>query len=221
MGLVDLETAFDSIEHDAMREVLADQGVDADYFDLLQIMYSSQTSSVVARTKRRSFIVERGVKHGEPISALLFIAGMDAIFQKLKKKWDSLNVRRNGQFYGMVVDDPDDPLTNLRFADDVLLIAGSKSDITKMIKDLKTEARYYGLTLHVGKTNVLTDCLVNRPTSLDCDGQSVKVLDTGSAERYLGRQLAVKNCHQTELANRIGVGWKAFFKFKATLCNRT
>ena len=98
--------------------------------------------------------------------------------------------------------------------------AGSRSDITKMIKDLKAEARYYGLTLHVGKTNVMTNCLVNRPASLDCDGQTVKVLDTGSAERYLGRQLAVENYHQAELANRIAVGWKAFFKFKATLCNR-
>ena len=42
----------------------------------------------------------------------------------------------------MVIDDPLDPLTNLRFADDVLLIACSKGDVIKMISDLGREAGF-------------------------------------------------------------------------------
>ena len=56
-----------------------------------------------------------------------------------------------------MIDNPEDPLTNLRFADDVLLIARNKSDVGKMTKDLKVEARVFGLSLHAGKTKVLTN----------------------------------------------------------------
>jgi hypothetical protein len=145
---------------------------------------------------------------------------MEAIFRKLKLKWKSLNAQRKGHYYGIVIDDPSDPMTNLRFADDVLLFGGSKSDIGKMIVDLKIEAKKYGLALHIGKTKVLTNTTRRRPSEIDCGGQAVEVVGDEAAERYLGRQLAMTGYHATELANRVGAGWKSFFKFKAVLCNR-
>jgi hypothetical protein len=69
---------------------------------------------------------------------------MEAVFSNLKNKWQKLNTRRTGAYYGMIIDDPKDPLTNLRFADDVLLFASSKADIRRMIVDLKAEAIKYG-----------------------------------------------------------------------------
>ena len=89
-----------------------------------------------------------------------------------------------------------------------------------MLCDLKSEARKYGLALHVGKTKVLTNATTKRPSEIDCGGQVVEVLDGGAAERYLGRQLAVEDYHATELTNRVDAGWRAFFKFKDVLCNR-
>ena len=145
---------------------------------------------------------------------------MESIFRNLKLKWNSLNMQRKSHYFDMVIDNPNDPLTNLRFADDVLLFGGSRSDIAKMITDLKVEATKYGLVLHTGKTKVLTNTPRRRPSVLDCGGQSVEVLGEQAAERYLGRQLAVAGYHATELANRVDVGWKAFFEFKAVLYNR-
>ena len=208
MGFVDFEKAFDSIEHEGLWHVLADQGVEVDYIELLKLLYKDQTASVLAGAKSRSFHVGRGVKQGDPISALLFIAVMEAIFRKLKTKWHSLNKRRENKYFGIVVDDPEDPLTNLRFADDVMMIAGSRSDIGKMIKDLKAEAKHFGLTLHAGKTKVLTNSVVKKHFSIDCDGQAVEVLSGDSAERYLGRKFAVCPYHDTELAHQIDTGWK-------------
>ena len=220
MGLVDFEKAFDSIEHEALWQVLADQGVDTDYIDLLAALYENQAAAVTAGAKSRDFLVERGVKQGDPVSALLFIAVMEQISQSLKLRWNSLNSCRNGQYYDMVIDSAADPLTNLRFADDVLLIAGSMSDVGRMIKDLKTEAKKFGLILHPGKTKVLTNSAGKRPDYIDCDGQVVEILKEGGAERYLGRKLTVDDYHGTEMSHRIEAGWKAFFKFKDTLCNR-
>ena len=94
----------------------------------------------------RSFPIERGVKQGVRISALLFIAVMGTIFHKLKAKWHASNRRRKGQNVGLVIDDIADPLANLRFADDGLFVASCKADIKMIIVDLKGEAKIFGLT---------------------------------------------------------------------------
>ena len=64
--------------------------------------------------------------------------------------------------------DPTDPLSNLQFADDVLLVACSETDVCKMIADLSREAGRYGLKMHMGKTKVLTTSVVNRPLHIKC-----------------------------------------------------
>ena len=74
----------------------------------------------------------------------------------VKRRWVSLNARRTGHGYGIVIDDTDDPLTNLRFADDILLVAQSQADASKMLSDLAKEASTYGLEIHFEKIKVLT-----------------------------------------------------------------
>ena len=129
MCLVDFEKAFDTVEHEPLWQVLEEQGVHPAYVHLLKTLYKEQSATVTAGCKSRSFKLERGVKQGDPISALLFIVVMEAIFRKLKSRWRSLNVKRKSHYHGVVVDDPDDPLTNLRFADDVLLFSTCRADI--------------------------------------------------------------------------------------------
>ena len=90
----------------------------------------------------------------------------------------------------------------------------------KLLNDLADVAGRYGLKLHFGKTVVLTNCTKNRPESLACKNGPVRVAKYGESERYLGRQIALPFCHEAELSNRLAVGWAAFFKNKASLCNR-
>ena len=187
---------------------------------MLRIMYEKQEATVTAGGSSRKFALERGVKQGDPISALLFIAVMEAVFRVLKAKWGQLNNRRSGSYYGLVIDDPLDPLTNLRFADDILLVAASRGDIKKMIADLSNEASKYGLKVHMGKTKVLTNTALPRPTSIKCADNLVGVLAPEESERYLGRKLSISDYHTTEMKNRLASGWAAFFKFKVPLCNR-
>ena len=145
---------------------------------------------------------------------------MDVIFRKLTARWTRLNARRAVNYFGIVVDDPHSPLTNFQFADDVLLIASSNSDIVKMITDLQKEASKYGLHLHMGKTVVLTNVTSGRPSHIQCASQSMRVLREDEAENYLGRQLSARNFHRIEIRNRIARGLAALFKVKDVLCNR-
>ena len=220
LGLVDFEKAFDTVEHDTLWAALLEQGVPLAYVNLLQTLYKRQTATIMAGEESRSFAISRGVKQGDPISSFLFVVVMESIFRTLKKRWGRLNAQRAGQYYGIVLDDPQDPLTNLRFADDVLLIASSKRDVGRMLADLSVEAAKYGLKIHMGKTAILTNTAAKRPDSIECRGESVRVVQPEGAEKYLGRKFAMDKYHQTELAHRIASGWGAFFKSKEILCNR-
>ena len=59
-----------------------------------------------------------------------------------------------------------------------------------------------------------------RQTPISCAGFDVHVLQEGDSEKYLGRKLSVDEYHKAEFDNRLAMGWAAFFKLKAALCNR-
>jgi hypothetical protein len=220
LGLVDFEKAFDTVEHTPLWNALAELGVKAEYIDLLKMFYRRQDSTVLAGKESRPFTLERGVKQGDPISSLLFLAVMEVCFRRLKARWNKLNLSRAGAYYGIVVDDAFDPLTNLRFADDVVLFATSRSDVRKMLTDLNKEAGKFGLKLHAGKTKVFVTNPAARQTPISCAGFDVAVLQGGGSEKYLGRKLSVDDYHNAEFKNRLAMGWAAFFKLKEALCNR-
>lgn len=58
----------------------------------------------------QKFNIERGVKQGETISPKLFTVALESILKKLE--WSKLGVESNGHY-----------LNNLKFADDIVLIA--------------------------------------------------------------------------------------------------
>eukprot|EP00959_Pyramimonas_sp_CCMP1952_P383620 8039344-Pyramimonas_sp.AAC.1 len=94
--MIDFEKAFDTVEHDTLWAALADQGVPSAYIDLLKRLYARQTATVIAGERSRPFDILRGVKQGDPISSFLFVVVMEAIFRKLKARWNKLNSKRTG-----------------------------------------------------------------------------------------------------------------------------
>ena len=138
----------------------------------------------------------------------------------MKERWQKLNSKRTGRYYGIVIDDSAHLLTNLRFADDILLTAGSRQDVAKMISDLAREAAKYGLKVHMGKTVVLTNTLQEAMQTVKCMGQNVRVAGGHEAERYLGMKMAMAEHHLTEVVNRLSSILAAFFLYKAALCHR-
>ena len=96
LGLVDVEKAFNTVDHGMLWKTLAEQGGEAGYIFLMQKLYSSQLATVSASCESCEFPIERGVKQGDPISALLFICVMEAIFRNLERRWHALNAKRKG-----------------------------------------------------------------------------------------------------------------------------
>ena len=84
LGLIDFEKAFDTVEHDVPWEVVKDQGLHPDYIDILKRLYDGQTAHVQAGAGSQRFPLLRGVKQGDPVSALPFTAVMEQCFRSLK-----------------------------------------------------------------------------------------------------------------------------------------
>eukprot|EP00973_Karenia_brevis_P077965 10830786-Karenia_brevis.AAC.1 len=112
-------------------------------------------------------------------------------------------------------------VTNLRFADDVLLLGRTRKQVEHMLTDLNTEAGMHGLKLHPDKTKVLTNTQggrrQNKQTFLDIAGLKIEILRLTGSVKYLGRQLTFDRIHETELDNRINAGWKKVGIYKEEL----
>ena len=221
IALVDFEKAFDTVEHGSLWTVLQSQGVPDHYISLLEKLYTGLVATVSAGVRSRPFPVLRGVKQGDPISALLFIAVMQACFDELQLKWKRANARRKGNLFGISFPLSGELLTNLRFADDVIIVAQSRVDVQKMLADLAAVSAKFGLKMNFSKTRVLTwDVLAGAHTSVAVGSDEVPILKEHVAEKYLGRKLAFADCQETELQNRIAAGWAAFHKHKQELCSK-
>ena len=118
IGLVDFEKAFDTVNHASLWPVLLEVGVEPCYVEVLKRLYACQEAVVDIGVESRAFRLQRGVKQGDPINRLLFLAVMEVCFRDLTRKWSALNARRTGQYMGMVIFDPSRSLTNFRFADE-------------------------------------------------------------------------------------------------------
>ena len=133
----------------------------------------------------KAFEIRRGTKQGDPLSPALFNAVLEDGLRKIKSKWH----KKSSEYAIAVGETGADILTNLRFADDLLLMASSKKQIKEILEDLVASAGGVGLEIHVGKTKVLTKEDTNKSSSLRIDGgKDVKMLQGNASTESLGRK---------------------------------
>ena len=219
IAAVDFKKAFDCVEHFAIWDALRELGVPEQYVEVLAALYQGQTGVVCEDRDSRKFEIGRGTKQGDPVSPKIFNAVLEVVFRRLKERWEK---RKWG--LRMHATWPTRWLTNLRFADDVMLTATTLPQLEKMLGDLAEEARKAGLELHFGKTKILSNMQVRRGVSAaphaDVLGQPVEVLPFDGSVAYLGREVAFADHQDVELQNRLSKAWAKFMVHKEELCSR-
>ena len=78
---IDIEKAFDSLEHDFLIAVLEKYGFGGEFLNWIKILLNDQQSCVVnGGHTTRHFKLERRTRQGDPISAYLFILALKVFF---------------------------------------------------------------------------------------------------------------------------------------------
>ena len=86
---VDIEKAFDSINHSFLMCVLKKFGFGNDFRKWIQILMKNPESCVINGGKTTPYFkLERGTRQGDPISAYLFIIALEVVFSLIKANPD-------------------------------------------------------------------------------------------------------------------------------------
>ena len=140
------------------------------------------------------------------------------MFRDLRPKW---NQKKVGLEISLGVRSY---LSNLCFADDVVLIAANASQLQMMIQDLQKSAAKRGLKIHPGKTKVLTNASAvtgaRRPSDITVDAQQFAVLGYEESTKYLGRTVCYNDLHEAEFSNRVAAAWGSFTRHKQEITDR-
>ena len=119
--------------------------VNEGYVQLLEDIYKDATAKIhIENDASKAINIERGVRQRDTISPKIFTAAMEDIFKKLNLQERGLNV--DGE-----------KLTDLRFADDVALIATTVKDLELQLNELNKESKKIELNIQEGKTKYMTN----------------------------------------------------------------
>ena len=134
MAFVDLEKAFDRVPREVLWWALRRKGVDEWLVDVIKAMYVGATTAVRVNDKESAeFEVKVGVHQGSVLSPLLFIIVMDALSAEFRDglPWELL------------------------YADDLVLMADSESELLVKIAWWKTGIETKRFRVNMGKTKVM------------------------------------------------------------------
>ena len=165
-----------------------DMGYPLHLIDLLAKLYSKQLAKViVAGTLSEWFSVKTGVRKGCVLSPNLFNNLAEMMMRET----------HDGYQGGLKIEER--MVTNLRCADDILLLSTSEAELHELVNRLDRVSRKYSLLINVDKTKVMAS------DGIACHVQNEQLehVDTFS---YLG-SLVTKDCEcTTEFRTRLNRG---------------
>ena len=177
-----------------------------------------QKASVQTDEESNIFDIQKGSKQGDPLSSLLFNTVLQYSLKDEIQRWQ----KKKGM--GTYLSDHDrDCLTNLRFADDVMLFATSKEQIQKMMCEFKKATEKVGLRIHPDKTKILSNqSTINSDTKkhIEVDDMSIEILTRNESVKYLGQRISFYQQETTEIKSRIRAAWATFHKYRQELTSK-
>ena len=214
ISTIDFTKAFDSVKHSAIWSSLRYYGVKPAYVTLLQKLYKRQEGTVLTDKESEVFPIKKGTKQGDPLSSLLFNTVLQYSLESNLTKWQE---NKNGI---RLSDKTEDCLTNLRFADDVLLFSTSLKKLHDMLCDFKESTAEVGLGIHPDKTKILSNQDKVKEMEISVNNIKIEILRKEESARYLGQKITFEDQETEEIKNRLKAAWAAFHKYRHELTSK-
>ena len=144
--LLDIEKAFDSVDHDFLFQVLHYFNFGDSFISWIKSFYNKRKSYI----RNNGFISEtinmdRGIFQGCPISPLLFLCAIEVL---------AILIRSNDQIKGLKVGDQEKKVSLL--ADDTTcFVQGDQESFTNLFDTLNNFARFSGCSVNMSKSEAI------------------------------------------------------------------
>ena len=133
---IDLVKAFDTVNREKLYEILRIQGIDRKMRDMVKSIHTTPFGEITARER---FAVMRGVRQGCVLGPFLFTLIFDEICRR------ALNCEGSET----------DSIDHLAYADDLVLISRSESEVQEKLRRLEGVISDFGMEILVKKTKCL------------------------------------------------------------------
>jgi hypothetical protein len=192
---VDYTKAFDTVWHEGLWAVLDSYKVPRKLVDLLRNLYSKSELAVRINGELGEwFMAEIGSRQGDPLSPLMFITLLERVMEQTECNTEGTGLNIHGRI-----------LKDLRYADDVDLMAETENGLQELLTSQAESSRGYGLQINRSKTKVLV-CTRNR--NIDTSPRitvSGEPLECVSEYVYLGSLITQDNDCSPEIRRRINL----------------
>jgi len=161
---LDFEKAYDRVDWNYMWCVLEAMGCGSDFIQWVQLLYTSPKVHILINNRMTSIVrPTRGVKQGDPLSALLFVMTLEPLGQLLRQA-PSHGIQVTASHVG----------THLFFADDCTLLGHSLSALEHQLELVQIYCAGSGAKLNLMKSVLFP---LNRHLACTCDSEEHDTLD--------------------------------------------
>ena len=177
-------------------DIIAKQGIEDVYIEILKDIYTDISVTVHLHKESERIRIKIGVRQRDTISPKLLTATLESMFRRLN--WENKGVKVDVEF-----------LSNLRFAEDILLCKETPQELQHMLQELSDESRRMGLKMNIAKTKVMV--VDNTPINVN----NMLLENVQGCYVYLGQHYSLKEKNQyKEIQRRIMAGWAAYAKHR-------
>ena len=162
IAFLDFEKAFDQLDRSFIEHTLIAFNFGPYFREIIKMMYTNVKSCVTNNGYSTEFFeIQRGIRQGCPMSALLFILAVETL---------AIGIRSNKLIKGIVINDKEIKLTQL--ADDTTLFLNNTASLKSSLDFIDKFHKISGLKLNYTKTEVLP---IGKHSQLEC--LSVKIVN--------------------------------------------
>ena len=150
MLFLDWQQAFDRLSRQGLLSALERIGCTPHYLKVISSMYAH--TSFVVRTPAgvsSEHTQHSGIRQGCPLSPYLFVIFMSVLMDDVEERY----VREVG--HAPRVHTANDPLFDLEYADDVLLLTRTRAEMQRLLALIEEEAAGYAMSMKADKVELI------------------------------------------------------------------
>ena len=188
-NFIDFKKAFDHVWHDGLWSSLQKYGINSNIISMIKSLYCNSTSAVLINNIQGNiFKITVGVRQGCLLSPVLFNVFLEEIMADIQNNHTS-SISIGGL-----------SISNLRFADDIDLIARNTQELQALTYKLSNNASKYGMEISIEKSKVMINSKENQHSDVYLYGCKLEEVEKF---KYLGANLTKKGTCDQEVKIRL------------------